>query len=48
MDLAVHGRKERTVGNYQLLDEEYTGKIDIPLGVTSSWMGNPPEEWLFC
>jgi hypothetical protein len=29
---------------YQLMDKESMGGIVIPLGITSSWMSNPPEE----
>jgi hypothetical protein len=40
-------RKAYSAGNYQLLDEESTGRMIIPQGITSSWIRNPPEEWLF-
>jgi hypothetical protein len=44
------GINQRTVysaGNYQLMDEESTRGMVIPLGITSSWTRNQPEEWLF-
>jgi hypothetical protein len=33
--------------NYNLMNEESTGGIDIPPGITSSWTRNTPEECLF-
>jgi hypothetical protein len=42
---------QRSIGNYasnyQLMDEESTRGMVIPLGIASSWMRNPPKEWLF-
>jgi hypothetical protein len=37
--------KSDPTGNYQLIDEESTGKMVFPLGITSSGMKNSPEEW---
>jgi hypothetical protein len=34
-------------GNYQLMDEEYTGKRVVQLGINSSWTRNLLEEVLF-
>jgi hypothetical protein len=34
--------------NYHFMDEESTGGIVILQGITSSWIRNPPKEWLFC
>jgi hypothetical protein len=46
------GSKNRINGNsaenYKLKDEdESTGGMVIPQGITSSWTRNSPEEWLF-
>jgi hypothetical protein len=34
-------------GNFQLMSKESTGGLVILLRIASSWMSNPPEEWLF-
>jgi hypothetical protein len=44
---AVHGIYGELAGNYQFMDEEYTGRMVIPPRITSSWMKNLLEEWLF-
>jgi hypothetical protein len=50
--ILAHGRgilwkNRNSAGNYQLMDEESSGRIEIPPGITSSWTRNPPKEWLF-
>jgi hypothetical protein len=32
--------------NHQLMEEEFTGGMVIPPGITGSRVRNPPEEWL--
>jgi hypothetical protein len=44
----IHRRNGYSTGNYQLMDEESTGRMVILLGITSSWTRNPPEKFLFC
>jgi hypothetical protein len=44
LPLALHGINCDSAGNYYLMDEESTGGIIIPPGITSSGTQNPPEE----
>jgi hypothetical protein len=47
---AVRGKKginEDSTGNYNQMDEESTGGMVIPPGITSSWTRNVLEELLF-
>jgi hypothetical protein len=41
-------RRMSSAGNYQLMDEESTGRMVIPLRITSSLMRNLLEKGLFC
>jgi hypothetical protein len=43
--LTLHGISRDSVGNYQLIDEESTGRTVFPPGIASSGTRNPPEEW---
>jgi hypothetical protein len=42
--LALHGISGDSAGNYHLMDEESTGGMVIPPGITSSGTKNPPKE----
>jgi hypothetical protein len=32
-------------GNYQLIDEKFTGRMIVPPGITSKGTKNQPDEW---
>jgi hypothetical protein len=42
----IHQMNGYFAGNYQLMAEESTRWMVISPGITSSWLRNPPDEWL--
>jgi hypothetical protein len=46
--LSLHRINGDSAENYHLMDKESTGGMFIQPGTTSSWMRNPPEEYLIC